>query len=423
MRLGVMVVAGLAVLVAAAGAAAQPVGGNVVFPPNRVLPSTNFPGATTGAPPPGVTGSIPGFNFPSAATPSTAGIGTTPPNAFGPPPAFDPYSANGPAAIQFWSNQTPPPALPNSVLPPNPAAAPYGSQWAAPVAGQPQPQTLFPNGIGWGDPNGAYPYEALRLIHDLRFRDTYLGGSNNARSLAINDAETSVTFAFPNFLTSGQPLFITPAFAVHTWEGPKNGLDNLPGSAYSAYLDLQHSTDPNLQIGAELGGRVGVYSEFSSAPNADSIRWQGVALGLVRLTPTMTLKAGAIYIDRVDKKILPAGGILWQPNPQLRVDLIFPQPRISQYVTTIGTYELWWYAAGEYGGGSWTVTPSPNRPFQQIDINDVRVSGGLEWTSPRGINGFIEAGYVFKRYIVYTLPVYREFDLNNTWMVRAGVSF
>ena len=418
-RSGVMIVVGWAVLFTAAIAAAQPVGGNVVFP-SRVPPTTNFPvGPAPGAVPPGVTGSIPGFNLPGAVSPSAASIGTTPPGAFGPPPPFDPYSANGPAAIQFWNS--PPPALPNSALPPNPAAAPYGSQWAPPVAGQPQPQTMFPNGIGWGDPNGAYPYEALKFIHDLRFRDTYLGGNSDPRSLGINDAEVSVTFAFPNFLTSGQPLFITPAFAIHCWDGPKNGVDDLPGSAYSAYLDLQHSTDPNLQIGAELGARVGVYSDFDSV-TSESIRWQGIALALLRLTPTMTLKAGVMYIDRNDIKILPAGGLTWTPNPQLRVDLFFPQPRISQYVSTVGTYEVWWYAAGEYGGGAWTVTPGPGDQFQGIDINDIRVSLGLEWSSPRGINGFVEGGYVFHRYIVYTNP-YREFDLDSTWMVRAGVSF
>lgn len=420
-----MIVAGLAVLVTAAAAAAQPAGGNVVFPGARMPPSTGFPvgsapGVVPGAAPPGVTGSIPGFNFPSTATPSALGVGTTPPNAFGPPPAFDPYSPNGAAAIQYWNTPAPPPALPNGALPPNPAGA-YGSQWAAPVAGQPQPQSMFPNGIGWGDPNGAYPFEALRLIHDIRFRDTYLGGNDDPRALGINDAEVSVTFAFPNFLTSGQPLFITPAFAIHNWDGPKNGVDDLPGSAYSAYLDLQHTTDPNLQIGAELGARVGVYTDFDSV-TSQSVRWQGIALGRLQITKELALKAGAIYIDRNDIKILPAGGITWIPNPQLRVDLIFPQPRISQYVSTVGTYEVWWYAAGEYGGGAWTVTPAPGEPFQSIDINDIRVSLGLEWSSPRGVNGFIEGGYVFHRYIVYTNP-YREFDLDSTWMVRAGVSF
>lgn len=420
MRLGVMFVAGLAVLVAVAAVAAQ--SPPVTFP--RALPNSNFPLSAppgTAAPPPSF-GAVPSFTPPVTPAPGTAGpaISTINPGALGQPLPFDPYSPNGPASAQFWGTGAPPPALPNSVLPPNPNAPAYGSQWAPPVAGQ-QPNALFPN--GFGDPNAGYydPYNALRLINDVRFSHTYVAGSDKPNDLSINDSQISVTFTFPNFLTTQQPLFITPAFAIHCWDGPQDGVHNLPGSAYSAYLDLQYITDPNFTIGAELGGRVGVYSAFDTLTK-DSVRFQGLALGVLRVTPEITAKLGVMYIDRNDIKILPAGGFVWQPNPQLRVDIFFPQPRVSQYVTTVGTYELWWYLAGEYGGGAWTVRPTPADPIQGIDINDFRASLGLEWSSPSSINGFIEVGYVFKRRIVYTAP-YEEFDLNDTWMVRAGLSF
>ncbi len=418
-RFGVVVVAGMAVLVTAVTAIAQPA---ISFP--RVPPTTNFPtGPAPGAvaPPPSF-GAVPSFSTPVTAAPGTAGppIGTINPGALGQPLPFDPYSPNGPASAQFWSSPSaPPPALPNSVLPPNPNAAPYGSQWAPPV--NQQPNALFPN--GFGDPNAGYydPYNALRLVHDVRFRHTYIADGSSGDDLGINDSEVSVSFAFPNFLTSGQPLFITPAFAIHCWDGPSDGIHNLPGSAYSAYLDLQFATDPNFTIGGEFGARVGVYSSFDTLIT-DSVRIQGLALGVARITPTLTAKLGVMYIDRNDIKLLPAGGLLWQPNPQLRVDIFFPQPRISQYVTTVGTYELWWYLTGEYGGGAWTVKPTDADPSQGIDINDFRASLGLEWSSPRGLNGFVEAGYVFKRRLVYTVP-YEEFDLADAWMVRAGLSF
>jgi hypothetical protein len=414
-RLGVMVVAGLAVLVTAVAAVAQP---RIGFPPSTGFPTGPAPGAV--APPPSF-GAVPSFGTPVTAAPGTAGpaINTINQGALGQPLPFDPYSPNGPASAQFWSSPGPPPALPGSVLPPNPNAAPYGSQWAPPV--NQQPNALFPN--GFGNPNSGYydPYNAMRLIHDVRFRHTFITGSDNPDDLSINDSEVSVSFAFPNFLTTGQPLFITPAFAIHCWDGPSDGIHNLPGSAYSAYLDLQFATDPNFTIGGEFGARVGVYSSFDTLIT-DSVRYQGLALGVARITPTLTAKLGVMYIDRNDIKILPAGGLLWQPNPQLRVDIFFPQPRISQYVTTVGTYELWWYLAGEYGGGAWTVKPTPAESSQGIDINDIRVSLGLEWSSPAGINGFIEGGYVFNRTLFYTSAL-GEFDLSDAWMIRAGLSF
>jgi hypothetical protein len=410
--------AGIAVLVAAGTAAAQP---PVAFP-RGIPPSRNFPTAPIPAtPPPGSIGAVPSFTPPVVATPSPYGapVNMTPPGAFGAPLQFDPYSQNGPAASQFWSaNQ--PPALPNSALPPNPAQPAFGTQWAPNVAPQPQGQYLFPN--GFADPNAGFDYNnALRLVHDVRFRHTYVAGGDEGNDLGINDSEVSVSFTFPNFLTTGQPLFITPAFAIHTWDGPKDGIHHLPGSAYSAYLDLQYATDPIYQIGAELGFRVGVYTDFNTLV-ADSVRLQGLALGVVRLTPTLTAKLGVMYIDRNDIKLLPAGGILWEPNPQLRVDIFFPQPRVSQYIATVGTYEVWAYVAGEYGGGAWTVKPQPGDPVNNIDINDIRVSLGVDWSSPRGWNGFLEVGYVFKRELLYVENA-QELSLADSWMVRGGFSF
>ena len=111
---------------------------------------------------------------------------------------------------------------------------------------------------------------------------------------------------------------------------------------------------PNLQIGAEIGFRIGAYTDFKTL-NEDSLRIQGLGLGVFRLTPTLTAKIGAMYLDRNKIKILPAGGILWTPTPQVRFDIFFPQPKLSAYLTTVGRYELWWYVAGEYGGGAWTI--------------------------------------------------------------------
>ena len=108
-------------------------------------------------------------------------------------------------------------------------------------------------------------------------------------------------------------------------------------NAYSAYLDFQWASDPKLQIGAELGFRVGAYTDFNTL-NDDSLRIQGLALGMSRLTPTWTLKLGAMYLDRNNIKILPAGGLLWTPTPQVRFDFFFPQPKLSAYLTTVGRY-------------------------------------------------------------------------------------
>jgi hypothetical protein len=106
----------------------------------------------------------------------------------------------------------------------------------------------------------------------------------------------------------------------------------------------------------------------------------------------------------------------------VRFDILFPNPKLTQYITTVGTSELWWYVAGEYGGGAWTIERADGSS-DRIDINDIRVMLGLEWMSQRGFGGFVEAGFVFEREVIYVVDPSDSFDPDDTFMVRAGISF
>ena len=394
--------------VCASAANAQPIQFPRSGPPASLPPTLNTPGSFSTTP--GATTPINPYTGSAAAAP------------------FDPYSPSGSAAYQFWSTTPPsntggafaqPPVSPYGATTPlgPPAAAPPTFGPPLPPATAPPPQYVFPNGT-------AQQFDitqSVRFIQDVRLRDTYVGGGNDPNDLGINDTEVAATFTVPNFLTTGQPLFISPAFALHLWDGPMNLPADLPGSAYSAYLDAQWASDPTLQLGVELGFRLGVYTDFHTL-NDHSLRPQGLGLGVFRLTPTLTAKVGAMYLNRNKIKILPAGGLLWTPTPQVRFDIFFPQPRLSAYLTTVGQYELWWYVAGEYGGGAWTIQRADGTS-DRIDINDIRVSAGIEWTGPRGLTGFVEGGFVFKRQVIYVVTPSDSFDPGDSYMVRAGISF
>ena len=102
----------------------------------------------------------------------------------------------------------------------------------------------------------------------------------------------------------------------------------------------------------------------------------GRGLGVITLTPTVQIAAGVVYIDRVQIKLLPAGGIIWTPNPDARYEILFPNPKLARRWTTIGNTDVWLYATGEYGGGSWTIQRIGFT--DQADYNDIRVGGGIE---------------------------------------------
>jgi hypothetical protein len=384
--------------------------------PRSTPPASSLP-PTLNSPPP-ISSSIAPGAAGAPINPYTGSAATAAP--------FDPYSASGSAAYQFWS--TAPPsntagAFAQPPVSPYGATSPLAPQGSFPTYGPPPASAAAPPSYIF--PNATSPQfdlsQSVRFIQDVRFRDTYVGGGNDPNDLGINDTEVAVTFTVPNFLTTGQPLFISPAFALHLWDGPSFLPADLPPNAYSAYIDTQWASDPNLQLGVEMGFRIGVYTDFKTL-NDHSLRIQGLGLGVFRLTPTLTAKVGAMYLDRNKIKILPAGGLLWTPTPQVRFDIFFPQPKLSAYLTTVGRYELWGYIAGEYGGGAWTIQRADGTS-DRVDINDIRVSAGIEWTGPRGLNGFVEGGFVFKRQVIYVVTPSDSFDPGDTYMVRAGISY
>ena len=337
---------------------------------------------------------------------SAPGFADTPPSLF-PSPSSSPFSTT--------PNFTPPPVVPYSG---------YGAP-GGPVV-QPPP-ALFPGGLpGCGVPGGVSPVGAMRLLQSVRFSHTWLAGDEGPE-VEIHDSLLSLPLAFPNFAFTGQPVIVAPTFGLHLWDGPSPpSTADLPGQAFSAYLDVSWQSDPNRYFGLELGTRVGVFSDFE-AISEDSIRTQGLGLIRARLTPATTIRAGALYLDRNDVKILPAGGILWEPNPQTRFDIFFPRPKLAQYFTTLGTQDIWWYVSGEYGGGAWTIERAAG--FEdQIDINDIRLILGLEWGPPYKFQqnsriGFFEAGWVTARELVYVSTPGESIDLNDTFMLRAGFDY
>lgn len=389
-----------------------------------VYPSTP---ATTFAPP-----TSPATVYPSA--PSSAFPATPPPTlpALGTPPAYDPYAnpALGAPPIDV-PYAVPPAATPPGISPYTVAPQPvYGAPAPAPTA---QNGLAFPTGQ-WGN-NSTYSYQnpdgtiahMQRLLQQISLEHTYLYGKNAPGDLAINRTEMAATFGVPIFYNPNTPLLITPGFAFNWLAGPIGDQADLPPRVYDAYLDGAWYPRFNQWLSADLGLRTGVWTDFK-AVNSDSIRILGRGLGVISISPRMDLLVGVWYLDRNDVKILPAGGLHWKPNTEWDAYLVFPNPKVRKRFVNIGSSQWWWYVAGEYGGGRWTVERSANGLAKgaddDIDINDIRVIGGLEWETQTQARGHLEVGYVFDRQIVYAgtrLPP--TFDLDDTFMIRLGFDF
>ena len=135
-------------------------------------------------------------------------------------------------------------------------------------------------------------------------------------------------------------------------------------------------------------------------------------MGFVRVCPSAELVFGVDYLDRGDVKLLPVGGLILLPNPDLRFEAVFPRPRAVFRLTD--THRL--FLAGELGGGTWAI--ERDAIFDDLaTYRDLRLSIGLESVEDDGGRCAFEIAYLFDRQLEYTSRQ-GDCNLDDTVMVR-----
>ena len=120
---------------------------------------------------------------------------------------------------------------------------------------------------------------------------------------------------------------------------------------------------------------------------------------------------------------MPAGGFHWRPNSEWDAYVVFPNPKIRKRSINVGSSQWWIYAAGEYGGGRWTIERIGGVD-DDIDYNDIRAIFGVEWETQTQARGHFEVGYVFDRELLFDRTQSPpRLKLDDSIMLRAGVDF
>lgn len=314
----------------------------------------------------------------------------------------------------YQGQPAPPATLQGTIQPLNPGWDPYGTPGAVAA-----PAPIYPP-QGYIQPDGTM-MQPQRLVNEIGFEYTFLNG-NGSSELGVDVVDLWASAAFP-FFFNPSPLLVTPRFAANYWEGPVSeayaSMPDLPPRTYDAELEASWKPVFTSWLSADLAASVGMYTDFEKF-SSDSIRIRGHGLGIFTLSARFAVAAGVAYINRNEIKLLPAGGVIWTPNPDTRWEIIFPEPKIAQRFTTVGNTDWWWYVAGEYGGGTWNIERADGAE-DSYDYNDIRVILGLEWVGLTGLAGHFEVGYVFNRELVYLSGT--TIKPNDTVMLRAGLSY
>lgn len=391
-------------------------GGSTLGPPPVNSPYTVAPPGSTGLGSSGLGSPVPAYGAPTTAAPGYATPSYPAPN----------YGGQGFGA----------PAYGASPYQPSPyGAQDFGVTPYSPTPYSPQPATdggwLTPDSQPFGWEPGSYQYEAYdgtkvrfkKFLQALSAEYTYLYGDHVGEDFEINRLELSSTFALPLGGNIETPLLLTPGFAFNWLEGPITTptVDpNLPPRVYDAYLDSAWYPRFSPKFSAELGFRFGVWTDFDHLNN-DSIRLLGRGLGVYSVNPQFDILVGAVYLDRVRVKLLPAGGFRFRPADDWDIYLVFPNPKVRKRLASSGRNEWAAYISGEYGGGSWTV--DRNGASDRIDYNDIRIMFGLEWETPLKRRGHFEVGYAFDREVRFDKTATPRFTPDSTVLFRAGVDF
>ena len=297
------------------------------------------------------------------------------------------------------------PAQTDSAAPPIDGAAPAGQDATFAAA------TADP-GVAPVDP----------VLQHFRFDCTWLPGENSGNGLEINDVDGSVTLAAP--LGQGlAPLLFTPGGGLHFWDRPRSaaaGAVQLPKSLFDSYVEVGWRPRLAEWLFADLAVTPGVYSDFRDV-SGRSFQMRGRGLAIVAFSPQLQVALGALYVNYNHTKLLPAGGVIWNPNDDTRLLLLFPQPKLSHRLGAWGDAELWGYLKGEFGGGRWSIERADGSP-DSMDYMDARALVGLERVTPGGMSSHMEVGYVFSRRVTFASGA-PDVTPDATVLLRVGLAY
>lgn len=255
------------------------------------------------------------------------------------------------------------------------------------------------------------------FFQKLSITTTWLPNGNDPQDFGFTEIDTFASFALP-FPITAWPLVITPGFNMHMLGGPQT--PDLPARLYDTYLDFMWLPTFVNRYTLLLAVTPGYYSDFQVG-DADAFRVTGKGLVIFDAIPNrLQLIGGVVYLGRDNLKVLPVGGAIWTPTDYLRLELLFPKPKLAACINAGNGYQDWVYTTAEYGGNTYAIERSSGA-HDKVTLQDYRILLGLERKLNGGTGYSVEAGYVFGRNATYVSG--GGFDPGDTFLLRAGIVF
>jgi hypothetical protein len=273
------------------------------------------------------------------------------------------------------------------------------------------------------EPQGQLPPGARDgVFQKIYFTGTWLPRLEDERdALGFGELDAGVVLGFP-FMRRDTPLLVTPQFGVHFLENA-DAFD-IPSTLYDAAVEFRHLRKFGGGPWAmDVAATVGYYSDFEQG-SGDALRVTGRGIAVYEGVPGTKWLLGVAYLNRAGASVLPIVGVIHEPDPTARYELVFPRPRLARQTAASlpGADERWVYVGGEFGGGVWSITRPATGELDLINYSDWRLLVGYERKIIGGLSTRYEAGYVFNRELEFDSAT-PDVSLDDTLFVRAGLTY
>lgn len=251
-----------------------------------------------------------------------------------------------------------------------------------------------------------------RNLQKLDFTYTFLPAFSDGE-LGINQFDWSATFA----RTLQGPFRIRPGFRLNLWQGPDNV--PLPPQTYDAYVDFGVTLPVTQRFLVDLQFKPSYSSDFSRE-SSDNFNFPGRGVGIFVVNERLQIIGGLAYTDLSEVSFLPIGGVIWQANPDLKINAVFPKATFHQRLRNWRYADTYWYGGGEFFGGRWGITRDDG-VADVMEYDDIRIFTGLEWRFSERKRLFAEIGFAFERDL--RLRNFANQTPDETLLFRTGFSF
>ena len=211
-------------------------------------------------------------------------------------------------------------------------------------------------------------------------------------------------------------LGVTPNFRVDFLDAAAS-LD-VPEELFETGISFFYREEISERFSVMAIVRPSIRSDFTTSDNA--LRIFGLGLLTWNCVPDkLALSFGAVALGRADLPVLPAVGLSWTPRRTTRLDLRFPESRLSQRLFRDGDQsETWSYVSLGLGGNTWAVTRNSGL-HDELSLRDIRLIVGVDHLIQGGGGWFAELGYAFARRIEYEATD-SEVPLSDGVLLQAG---